>query len=88
MAERDYTPYQQKIIQRYYAHQPQLLLRQLAELVGDLYLAQGKKRQQLWRRAAEIMQKLGVPQARIDHLVRQGDPSPVAVVVKELEARG
>ena len=33
------------------------------------------------------MQKLGVPQARIDHLVKTGDPALVARVVKELEGK-
>ncbi len=84
---REYTPYQQKVIQRYYANQPLIHQQQLAELVGNLYLAEGKKRQQLWQRAGELMKKLGVPQPRIDHLLKQGDPALLAVVVKELEAK-
>ena len=39
-----YTPYQQKIIKRYYANQDRISLQRLAELVTDLYLSQGKKR--------------------------------------------
>jgi ATP/maltotriose-dependent transcriptional regulator MalT len=85
MAERNYTPYQQKIIQRYYDHQPTLLRQRLAELVGDLYLAQGKKRTRLWSQAAEAMQRLGVPQSRVDHLVQKGDPTLLAELVKELD---
>ncbi len=83
----DYTPYQQKVIQRYYHNQPQLKQQRLAELVGELYLAEGKKRQRLWAAAAEAMQKLGVPQSRIDHLLAKGDPALLAQLVKELEAR-
>ena len=33
------------------------------------------------------MQKLGVPQPRIDHLLKQNDPALLAQVVKELEVR-
>jgi hypothetical protein len=87
MAERDYTPYQQKIIKRYYGNQDTLQRQRLAELVSDLYLAEGKKRQKLWAAAAAAMQKLGVPQSRIDHLLKQGNPALVAEVVKELERK-
>jgi hypothetical protein len=83
---KDYTPYQQKVIRRYYEHQPQILIERLANLVTDLYLAEGKKRERLWKSAAEAMQKLGVPQPRIDHVLKKNDPALVALVVKELEA--
>jgi hypothetical protein len=87
MAERDYTPYQQKIIKRYYDNQDTLQLQRLAELVGELYLAEGKKKQKVWAAAATAMQKLGVPQSRIDHLLQKGNPALVAEVVKELERK-
>jgi hypothetical protein len=87
MAQQDYTPHQQKIIKRYYDNQDTLMAERLAELVGELYLSQGKKRQRAWANAATAMQKLGVPQARIDHLVKQDDPALVAEVVKELERK-
>ena len=87
MAERDYTPYQQKIIKRYYNNQDTIQRQRLAELVTELYLADGAKRQRTWKAAATAMQKLGVPQSRIDHVVTQNDPGLLAQVVKELEGR-
>ena len=66
----DYTPYQQKIIKRYYGNQDTLQHQRLAELVSELYLTQGKKRERAWEAAAAAMQKLGVPQSRIDHLAQ------------------
>jgi len=87
MAERNYTPHQQKIIKRYYDNQDTLQGQRLAELVGELYLSEGKKQQRAWEAAAAAMQKLGVPQSRIDHLVRQGNPALVAELVKELEGK-
>ena len=33
------------------------------------------------------MQKLGVPQTRIDHLVKQADPKLLAGLVSELQSR-
>jgi hypothetical protein len=83
----DFTPYQQKIIKRYYNNLDTIQLGRLAELVGELYLASGKKLERAWQGAAAAMQKLGVPQARIDHLLKQRRPDLVAQLVKELEGR-
>ena len=83
----DYTPHQQKIIKRYYNNQDAIQRQRLAELVSELYLAEGKKRQRVWKSAATAMQKLGVPQSRIDHLIKQDKPALVAEVVKELEGK-
>src|SRR5947208_3043849 len=87
MAAGDYTPYQQKIIKRYYNNQDTLQRQRLAELVSELYLSEGKKLQRTWQAAATAMQKLGVPQSRIDHLLKQANPALVAEVVKELEGK-
>jgi hypothetical protein len=84
----NYTPHQQKIIKRYYNNQDVIQHQRLAELVTDLYLTEGKQKDKLWQAAAAAMQKLGVPQSRIDHLLQRQDPALVAEVVKELEARG
>jgi len=83
----DYTPHQQKIIKRYYDNQDIIQRQRLAELVSELYLTKGKKLQKAWESAATAMRKLGVPQSRIDHLVKQADPALVAEVVKELEGQ-
>jgi hypothetical protein len=82
----DFTPYQQKIINRYYNNQDLIQLQRLAELVGELYLSTGKKRQGIWTRIVAAMQKLGVPQSRIDHLLQQDKPELVAQLVKELNS--
>jgi len=83
----DYTPHQQKIIKRYYANQDALSFQRLTELVSDLYLSEGKQRIRVWKTVAGTLQKLGLPQSRIDHLVKQDNPSLVAEVVKELEKK-
>lgn len=83
---RNYSPHQQKIIKRYYNEQPTILRERLAQLVGDLYLAQGKSRARLWQQAAEAMQKLGYSTDRIQHVVSSDKPELLATVVKELVA--
>ena len=50
-------------------------------------LIPGQKRQRAWEAAAAAMQKLGIPQARIEELVAKNNPALVAEVVKELEGK-
>jgi hypothetical protein len=50
----------------------------LALLVTDLYLAEGKKRQQLWKRIAVALSNIKVPQSQIDHLISTDDPALLA----------
>ena len=84
---RNYTPHQQKIIQRYYDNLGTIKTERLAELVGELYLAEGKKKTKLWTQAGEVMRKLGVPASRVEHLLKQQKPELIAEVVKELEGK-
>lgn len=84
MGMEDFTRHQQGIIKRYYSNEGGIQLQRLGELVTDLYLAEGKKREKVWKSIVAVMQKLGVPQARIDHIVKQDDPKLVANLVTEL----
>jgi hypothetical protein len=83
----DFTPYQQKVIKRYYDNQDTIQRQRLAELVSELYLSTGKKRERTWTAVVAVMQKLGVPASRIEHLRKQDNPSLVAELVKELEGK-
>ena len=51
----DFTPYQQKIIKRYYNNQDAIQGQRLAELVSELYLSSGKKRQRVWESVVSAM---------------------------------
>jgi hypothetical protein len=83
----DLTPYQQKIVKRYYDNLDSLQLQRFAELVGELYLSEGKKRQRVWNAIGAAMEKLKVPPWRIDHLRKQDNPELLAELVKELEGK-
>jgi hypothetical protein len=85
--ERDYTPYQQKIIKRYYDNQDTIQRQRLAELVSELYLSEGKKRERVWKTIAAALTKLGYSEQRIAHLLKQDNPALVAELVKELERK-
>lgn len=84
---QDFTPHQQKIIKRDHNNIDTIQSQRLAELVGELYLSEGKKRERVWTNIVSAMQKLEVPQARIDHLRAQDKPELVAQLVKELEGK-
>jgi hypothetical protein len=84
---REYTRYQQKIIRRYYQTEETRLRQRLPELVSELYLAEGKKRERLWQQVAELLTKLGLSAQRVEHLCQQGKPELLAAVIKELETR-
>ena len=82
MAER--TKYQQSIINNYYKNRDNISLQRLQELVTELYLAEGKKREQHWKTIIGHLEKLGEKQDTIDHLVKQNKPELVLGVVEAL----
>jgi hypothetical protein len=83
----EHTPYQKKVIKRYYENEEALCYQKLSELPTEIYLAEGKKLDKLWEQAAGALGKLGVPQTRIDQIVGERDPALLAEIVKELSRR-
>ena len=86
MADR--TPYQDKIIKRYYRNYDAIQQQRLAELATDLYLTEGKARDRCWKRVGEILTKLEFPAARVEHLLQKKDPALLPSIMKELEKEG
>lgn len=82
MAKR--SRYQERVIKNYYQNRDAIMLQRLGELVTELYLAEGKARQRLWKRAAGALEKINVPPDRIDHLVQSDNPGLLAKLVQEL----
>ena len=85
IALADHTPYQQKIIKRYYQNFDAIKLQRLSELATDLYLAEGKRRDRLWSQVEECLRKLEFPAPRIAHLLEKRDPALLVGILKELE---
>jgi hypothetical protein len=84
----DHTPYQQKIIKRYYQNFDSLKAQRLAELATELYLTEGKKRERLWKQVGDCLTRLEFPASRIEHLLQKRDPAMLPGILKELEGRG
>jgi hypothetical protein len=85
VAER--SKYQDKIIKNYYQNKDAIGLQRLSELVTELYLAEGKGRERQWKNIVGALEKLKIPQTRIDHLVKQDNPALLAKLVEELMAK-
>jgi ATP/maltotriose-dependent transcriptional regulator MalT len=87
MAERDYSPYQRKIIKRYYDNHDGIQLQRLSDMAAELYLANDRKKEKLWAQAREILERMGLPAARIEHVLAVKDPALLPGLVKELDAK-
>lgn len=79
--------HQRKIISRYYENREQIDSQRLSELVTNLYLTESaKKLEKHWTTAEEIMKRLEVPKSRIEHVMKQRDPTILAEVVNDLQS--
>ncbi len=83
----DHTPYQKKIIKRHYDNAEAIGGQRLAELTSEIYLAEGKALDRLWKQVETALAKVNLPKSRIDRLLAQRDVTMLAEAVKELEAR-
>jgi hypothetical protein len=81
----EYSNHQKKIIKRYYDNRDDIDFLRLSEIATDLYLAEGKKTDRLWKQAAEIMTRLSVPPSRIAHVLKAANPAVLAEVVNDLQ---
>ena len=78
------SAYQQRVIRDYYQNQEALAVQKLGEWVTELFLAEGKQRQRLWKRVASALEKLQVRRERIDHIVQADNPTLLANLLKQL----
>jgi len=83
----DHTPYQQKVIGRYYDNFESIKLQRLSELCTEVWLAEGKKKDRLWTQVGEILVALKVPQSRIDHVMAKKEPALLPDLVTELSKK-
>ena len=83
MSDKNLSKYQQKIIKRYYDNSDSIGLQRAQELVSELYLTEGKKREKVWDSLAKNLEKAGFPATQIAHLRQQDNPELVAKVLTE-----
>ncbi len=78
-----YSRHQEKIIKNYYKNRDAIGLQKSLEAVTELYLSEGKKRTQIWKRLAGHLEKVGLPADQIKHLTEKDDPALVAEVLQK-----
>lgn len=83
MSERNFSSYQQKVIKRYYNNRDSIGFQRAQELVTELYLAEGKKRERVWETLVKNLEKAGVPADHIAHLREKDDPALVAKLLSD-----
>ena len=82
MAER--SKFQKNVIKNYYENRESISLQRAQEIVTELYLSEGKKRQKYWKTLEGHLLKLEVKQQVIDRLVKQDDPQMAAKLITKL----
>ena len=83
MASENFSKYQQNVIKRYYDNRDSIGLQRAQELVTELYLTEGKKRDKVWDSLAKNLEKAGVPAEQIAHLREQDNPELVAKLLAQ-----
>ncbi len=79
------TPYQDKIIKRYYEHKPEIMRQKLNELTTELYLAETpKKREQLWKRVELALKNVKIHDDVINVLIAKDDPAALAGFIERV----
>ena len=81
----EHTPYQTQIIKRYYKNREDIASQKLSELTTELYLAEGKKRQQVWKRISAALSHLGVEADTIEQMVNADDSVKIAEFVQKIQ---
>jgi predicted Mrr-cat superfamily restriction endonuclease len=85
--DKKFSKHQQRIIKNYYENRDAISLQRLSELVTELYLSEGKARERQWKYIISALEKLGLPEQRIEHLRKKDDPKLLAQLVEELMAK-
>jgi hypothetical protein len=83
-AMQDYTPYQERIIKRYYQNQQGIAFQKIEEMMADIYLADtDKKKNAIWKRIEKAMVNLKVPAPIMENILARRSPEILAQNLKD-----
>ncbi|MDO8744983.1 MAG: hypothetical protein Q7J76_07750 [Candidatus Brocadiaceae bacterium] len=83
--EKGYTPYQQKVIRRFYENKDLRLIQKLGDLVSDLYIETNeKKRESGWKRIKEILIDLKVHPHEVEFLTKDKNLTVISKKLAEM----
>jgi len=83
MAMENYTRYQQGVIRAYYQNRDNVSFLRVQELLTDLYLCEGKKKEKVWESLFSHLEKLGLPADQLAHLRAKKDPKLIAELIQK-----
>ncbi|MFM8571536.1 MAG: hypothetical protein ACKOAU_08060 [Pirellula sp.] len=83
MPMENFSRYQQSVIKNYYKNRDAVSLQRAQELVTELYLAEGKKRDKIWETLFTNLERMGVPADQIEHLRKERNPELVAKLIEK-----
>ena len=83
--EKGYTPFQQKVIRRFYENKDLRLIQKLGELVSNLYIETNeKKRESGWKRIKEILIDLKVHPHEVEFLTKDKNLTVISKKLAEM----
>jgi hypothetical protein len=72
------------VIKNYYKNRDAVSLQRAQELLTELYLAEGKKRDKVWDSMFTNLERMGVPADQIEHLRKERNPELVAKLIEKM----
>jgi hypothetical protein len=84
MPMENFSRYQQSVIKNYYKNRDAVSLQRAQELLTELYLAEGKKREKVWDSLFANLERMGVPADQLEHLRKQRNPELVAKLIETM----
>lgn len=78
---QEFSSYQRKVINRYYDNIDTITLTKLQELVSDLFLAEGKKAETLWKKAEGLLAKTDARATDVRAVIEKRDVKKFAEIV-------
>jgi hypothetical protein len=83
MPMENYTRHQQSIIKNYYKNRDDVAFQRSQELLTELYLAEGKKREKVWESLFKNLERIGVPADQLEHLKAEKKPELIAALLEK-----
>jgi hypothetical protein len=83
MPMENYSRYQQSVIKNFYKNRDAVSLQRAQELLTELYLAEGKKKEKVWESLFTNLERMGVPADQIEHLRKVRNPEIVAKLIEQ-----
>lgn len=83
MAMENFTRYQQNVIKNYYQNRENVSFQRVQELLTDLYLSEGKKKEKVWESIISHLEKMGVPPDQVEHIKTQKKPELIAQLIQK-----